>query len=158
MGDKELEKLLARVHDGVSTFGYGKSEVPCIMLDDERFGEIMSRIAGRPVSVFTELDILQDGEGHVFVEVELKFSEGDINEKVLINAATSLGFFELLAETAMLALTPSRPEAGGGNVFMIQLPQPLKAQEALEIIKKGLGPRREAGGPGHDAAGGPWGV
>ena len=46
-------------------------------------------------------------------------------------------FFELLAKTTMLALS-SPPEIGKENIFMIQLPRPEKAVNALEIIKKGL--------------------
>jgi hypothetical protein len=38
----------------------------------------------------------------------------------------------------MLALSTSHPGSGSENVFMIQLPKPEKAVNALEIIKNGL--------------------
>ena len=51
-------------------------------------------------------------------------------------------FFELLAKTAMLALS-SPPELGKENIFMIQLPKPEKAINALAIIKKGLADKKQ---------------
>ena len=51
---------------------------------------------------------------------------------------TSVEFFELLAKTSMLALSSPHSEVGKENVFMIQLPRPEKAVNALEIIKRGL--------------------
>jgi hypothetical protein len=47
-------------------------------------------------------------------------------------------FFEALAETSMLALSSSNSQYGESNVFMIQLPKPERAQNALDIIRKGL--------------------
>ena len=89
----------------------------------------------KPLSVDTNLNILQDGLGHVFVEMSLTFSEGGINEKILINANENLEFFESLAKNTMLAIASvDHPE----KIFMIQLPKPEKTNEALEIIKNGL--------------------
>ena len=95
----------------------------------------MNKVAGKPLSVDTNLNILQDGLGHVFVEMLLTFSYGGINEKILINANENLEFFESLAENTMLAIASvSHPE----KIFMIQLPKPEKTHEAFEIIKNGL--------------------
>jgi hypothetical protein len=80
---------------------------------------------------------LQDGLGHVFVRVTLQFSYGNIEEKFLIYANEAVDFFESLAETALLALS-SNSQYGSSNVFMIQLPKPERAQNALDIIRKGL--------------------
>ena len=41
----------------------------------------------------------------------------------------------------MLALSSPQSNYGKDNVFMIQLPRPEKAQDALEIIQNGLVPR-----------------
>ena len=41
--------------------------MPRIILNDRRFDEIMLKIHGKPVSVNTDLNILQDGLGHVFL-------------------------------------------------------------------------------------------
>ena len=133
-----MKKLLEKVHTEITSFDYNNSKVPCIILSEQRYLEIMKKVAGKPISVDTNLNILQDGSGHVFVEVVLIFSLGGITEKIWINANASLDFFESLAQTSMLALSSPSSDAGKENIFMIQLPKPEKAVNALEIIKKGL--------------------
>ncbi len=133
-----MKKLLERVHPEITSYDYNNSKVPCIILSEQRYLEIMKKVAGKPISVDTNLNILQDGLGHVFVEVVLTFSIGGITEKIWINANVSLDFFESLAQTSMLALSSPSSDAGKENIFMIQLPKPDKAVNALEIIKKGL--------------------
>ena len=76
--------------------------------------------------------------GNAFVEITLTFSKGNIVEKFLVNAKTDLAFFESLAKTSMLALSSPKSDYGKDNVFMIQLPRPEKAQDALEIIQNAL--------------------
>jgi len=142
MSNDEMKKLMNKVHLGVTSFNYNGTQVPCIILDEKKFDEIMAKIAGKPVSVDTNLNILQDGLGHVFVEVVLTFSQGDIEEKLLLYANESIAFFESLESTAMLALSSPRSQVGKENVFMIQLPRPEKITNALEIIKKGLVPKK----------------
>ena len=117
MSHDEMKKLLEKVHQEITSFDYNNSKVPCIILSEERYLEIMKKVAGKPVSVDTNLNILQDGLGHVFVEVGLTFSLGDITEKFLLNANTSLDFFESLAKTSMLALSSSNTDAEQGNIF-----------------------------------------
>ena len=134
----ELEKLLENVHQEITIFDFDGKPVPCIILDEKKYDEILSKIAGKPTSINTDLNILQDGLGHVFVEVLLTFSQGGIMEKILVNANTDLKFFESLVKTSMIALSSPKSVYGKDNVFMIQLPKPEKAHDALEIIKKGL--------------------
>jgi len=138
MSEDELNKLLSRVHKSVTIFNYNSNNVPCIILTERRFSEIMDKIAGKPVSVDTNLKIIQNGQGKVFVEITLDFSSSDINEKILLNANESIEFFELLAKTSMLALSSPHSQVGQENVFMIQLPKPEKATDALDVIKRGL--------------------
>lgn len=138
MSDDETKKLLDKVHLGVTSFNYNGTQVPCVILAEKKFDEIMAKIAGKPVSVDTNLNIQQNGLGNVFVEVVLTFSHGDIEEKLLLYANESLDFFESLESTAMLALSSPHSQVGKENVFMIQLPRPEKITNALEIIKKGL--------------------
>ena len=134
----ELEKLLLERHKDVTLFDFEGKRVSCIILDDKKFDNIMKTIAGKPVSVETNLNILQDGLGHVFVRVTLQFSQADIEEKFLIYANENVEFFEALAENTMIALSSPNSQYGSTNVFMIQLPKPERAQNALEIIRKGL--------------------
>jgi hypothetical protein len=138
MSNDEFERLLARTHKDVTLFDYNEIKVPCIILEEKRFDDIMKVIAGKPVSVETNLNILQDGLGHVFVDMSLNFSQGNMVEKLLLYANDFLEFFEALAASSLLALSSPRSEYGKSNVFMIQLPKPERAANALEIIKKGL--------------------
>ena len=139
MTSKEMEQLLERTHNDIDVFDFNGKNVPRIMLPDRRFDEIMAKIYGKPVSVNTNLNILQDGIGHVFVEVSLDFSHGDIHEEFLIYANESLEFFESLADTTMLALSPPQhSEVHQDKIFMVQLPKPERAINALDIIKNGL--------------------
>jgi hypothetical protein len=138
MSDDEINKLIEKVHKSITVFNYNSNNVPCIILTERRFSEIMNAIAGKPVSVDTNLNILQNGLGNVFVEVTLDFSDGDIHEKILLYANESLDFFESLAKTSMLALSSPHSQVGQENVFMIQLPRPEKATNALDVIKRGL--------------------
>lgn len=138
MASEELEKFLSQRHKDVTLFDFEGKKVPCIIVDGKKFDDIMKNIAGKPVSVETNLNILQDGLGHVFVRVTLQFSQDNIEEKFLIYANETVDFFEALAETTMLALSSPTSQYGSSNVFMIQLPKPERAQNALDIIRKGL--------------------
>ena len=139
MTNEEMEKLLARVYKEIDIFDFNGKNVPRIILTDRKFDDMISKIQGKPVSVNTNLNILQDGLGHVFVEIILDFSYGEIHEEFLIYANESLEFFESLASTTMFALSPpSYSEVNQDKVFMVQLPKPEKAIEAIEIIQNGL--------------------
>lgn len=134
----KFKSLLSKVHKSVTIFNYNSNNVPCIILTERRFSEIMNKIAGKPVSVDTNLNILQNAMGNVFVEISLDFSDGDIHEEILLYANESLDFFESLAKTAMLSLSSPHSQIGQENVFMIQLPKPERAVNALDVIRRGL--------------------
>jgi len=134
----ELKRFLDQVHQGITTFDFDGKETPCIELDEKKYDAMLSKVTGQPLSINTDLNILQDGLGNAFVEVTLTFSIGNIVEKFLVNAKTDLAFFEALAKTSMLALSSPKSNYGKDNVFMIQLPRLEKAQDALEIIKSAL--------------------
>lgn len=139
MASKEMEKLLERVYRDIDTFDFNGQNVPRIILTDRKFDDIMSKIQGKPISVNTNLNILQDGLGHVFVEILLDFSYGEIHEEFLIYANESIDFFESLAKTTMFALSPPNySEVNQDKIFMVQLPKPERAINALDIIKNGL--------------------
>ena len=139
MTSKEMEQLLERVYKDIDIFDFNGQDVPRIILTDRKFDDIMSKVQGKPVSVNTNLNILQDGLGHVFVEIMLDFSHGEIHEEFLIYSNESLEFFESLANTTMFALSPpGYSEVNQDKIFMVQLPKPEKAVEAIDIIKNGL--------------------
>jgi hypothetical protein len=134
----ELKRLLDQVHDEITTFDFDGKETPCIVIEEKKYDDMLSKVAGHSLSINTDLNILQDGQGNVFVEIVLTFSKGNIVEKFLVNAKTDLSFFESLAKSSMLALTSPHSHYGKENVFMIQLPRPEKAHDALEIIHSAL--------------------
>jgi len=139
----ELKKLLEQVHDGITTFDFDGKKTPCIVIEEKKYDDMLSKVSGESLSINTDLNILQDGQGNVFVEVVLIFSKGNIIEKFLVNAKTDLVFFESLAKNSMLALSSPHSQYGKENVFMIQLPRPEKAQDALEIIQNALMPKNQ---------------
>ncbi|MDE1813307.1 MAG: hypothetical protein KGI05_01455, partial [Thaumarchaeota archaeon] len=65
--NNELEELLLQRHKDVTLFDFEGKQVPCIIMPGKKFDDVMKVIAGKPVSVETNLNILQDGLGHVFV-------------------------------------------------------------------------------------------
>ena len=135
MTNNELDELLERSHKDLSVEDFEGKRVPCIGFEGRKFDDMLSKVSGKPLSVDTNLNILQDGLGHVFVEMSLTFSHGGINEKILVNANENIEFFESLAENTMLAIASvEHPE----KIFMIQLPKPERTRDALEIIKDGL--------------------
>ena len=139
----ELQRLLEQVHAGITTFDFDGKETPCIVIEEKKYDEMLSKVAGKSLAINTDLNILQDGLGNVFVEVVLTFSQGNIVERFLVNAKTDLLFFESLAKTSMLALSSPKSHYGKDNVFMIQLPRPEKAHDALELIKTALIPKNK---------------
>ena len=135
MSNNELNEFLKNCHKDLSVEDFEGKQVPCIGFEGRKFDDMLNKVAGKSLSVDTNLNILQDGLGHVFVEMLLTFSHGGINEKILVNANEHLELFESLAKNTMLAIASvNHPE----KIFMIQLPKPEKTYEALEIIKNGL--------------------
>ena len=145
MTTKEMEKLLERVYKDIDMFDFNGKNIPRIILGDREFDDMMSKIQGKPISVNTNLNILQDGLGHVFVEIMLDFSHGEIHEEFLIYANESIEFFESLAKTTMFALSPPNySEVNQDKIFMVQLPKPEKALEAIDIINNGLSKKTDS--------------
>ena len=135
MKNDELEEVLSQVHNDISIQDFDGKQIPCIEFTQERFDNIISCVSGKPLSVDTNLNILQDGLGHVFVEILLTFSIGGLSEKVLVDASKNLDFFYVLSQNGILSIaSKNTPE----KVFMIQLPKPEKVQDALRIINDGL--------------------
>ena len=104
MQKDELEKLLSKTHKDISIQDFDGKQIPCIEFTQERFDNIISCISGKPLSVDTNLNILQDGLGHVFVEILLTFSIGGLSEKVLVDASKNLDFFYVLSQNGILSI------------------------------------------------------
>jgi len=135
---EDLKKLLQQVHEGITVFDFDGKSVPCIIFEEKKYDDLISKVSGKPLSINTDLNILQDGLGHVFVEIVLTFSSTRMVEKILVNANKDILFFQSLAKTSMIAISSPKSIYGKDNVFMIQLPKPEKAESALEIIQNAL--------------------
>ena len=139
----ELKQFLDRVHHGITTFDFEGNETPCIELDEKKYDEMLSKVAGQSLSINTDLNILQDGLGNAFVEVTLTFSKGNITETFLSKCKNSSCFFSISCKNIHACPYFPKSNYGKDNVFMIQLPRPEKAQDALEIIENALIPKNK---------------
>lgn len=95
----------------------------------------MKKVLGKKVAVDTILNIFHNGHD-VFVDIQMKFLDTDLEENYLLYANDLIDFFEALSSTALVSLAPE-PSYGGHNsdLFMIQLPRHEQIEKALQIIR-----------------------
>jgi hypothetical protein len=73
----------------------------------------------------------------VFVDVQMKFLNTDLQENYLLYANNMIEFFESLSETGLISLAPDPSSiSNSSNVFIIQLPKKELAEKAVQIIRK----------------------
>ncbi|HKG40814.1 MAG TPA: hypothetical protein VKA98_01630 [Nitrososphaeraceae archaeon] len=121
--------------EGITLMDYNGQKIPCILINPDRFQEIMGSIYGKKLAVDTLLNVFHDGQD-VFVDVKLNFLNIGIEENYLLYANDILEFFESLARTGIIGIASnaSYPQ-NTSNIFMIQLPKREAAENALRIIK-----------------------
>jgi len=131
-----LEEFKANLHrEGATLVEFSGSKVPCILLSQKNYEEMLRKVYGKKVAADTLLDIFYDGQD-VFVDVQVRFLDTDFEENYLLYANDMIEFFEALAESGLISLAPDSPAyTNSQNVFMIQLPKKDAAERALEIIK-----------------------
>lgn len=131
-----LEEFKTNLHrEGATLLEFSGSKVPCILLSQKNYEEMLRKVYGRKVAADTLLDIFYDGQD-VFVDVQVRFLDTDFEENYLLYANDMIEFFEALAESGLISLAPdSSAYTNSQNVFMIQLPKKDAAERALEIIK-----------------------
>ncbi|HXV45438.1 MAG TPA: hypothetical protein VD736_02080 [Nitrososphaera sp.] len=131
-----LEEFKANLHkEGATLVEFSGSKVPCILLSQKKYQEMLQKLYGKKVRADTLLDIFYDGQD-VFVDVQVKFLDTDFEENYLLYANDMIEFFEALAESGLISLSPDlQAYTNSQNVFMIQLPKKDAAERALEIIK-----------------------
>src|SRR5581483_2415 len=131
-----LPEFQANLHkEGATLVEFSGGKVPCILVSQKKYDEMLQKLFGKTVRADTLLDIFYDGQD-VFVDVLVKFLDTDFEENYLLYANDMLEFFEALAESGMMALAPDSPAyTNSQNVFMIQLPKKDAAERALEIIR-----------------------
>jgi hypothetical protein len=131
-----LEEFKAHLHeDGATLVEFSGNKVPCILISQKKYDEMLQKVFGKKVAADTVLDLFYDGQD-VFVDVQIKFLDTDFEENYLLYANDMIEFFEALAESGLIALTPDmQTYTNSQNTFMIQLPKKDAAERALEIIK-----------------------
>ena len=131
-----LEEFKAHLHkEGATLVEFSGNKVPCILISQKKYDEMLQKVFGKKVAADTVLDLFYDGQD-VFVDVQIKFLDTDFEENYLLYANDMIEFFEALAESGLIALTPDmQTYTNSQNTFMIQLPKKDAAERALEIIK-----------------------
>ena len=131
-----LEEFKANLHkEGATIVEFSGSKVPCILVNQKKYEEMLQRVYSKKVRAEALLDIFYD-EQDVFVDVHVKFLDTDFEANYLLYANNMIGVFEALAESGLISLAPdSSAYTNSENVFMIQLPKKDAAEKALEIIK-----------------------
>ncbi|HET7149526.1 MAG TPA: hypothetical protein VFI73_13630 [Candidatus Nitrosopolaris sp.] len=133
---RSLEDFISNLHkSGAALTDFRNTKIPTIYIDARRYDEIIKRISGQKLAVDTLLNIFHDGL-HVFVDVQMKFLNTDLQENYLLYANDMIEFFESLSETGLISLAPDSASISNScNVFMIQLPKKELAEKALQIIR-----------------------
>lgn len=123
-----------------SLIDYNGNAIPCINIDSKRYDEIIRRVAGKKLAVDVLLDVFHDSK-HVFVDILMTYLDYGFDENYLFFANEMPLFFEALAKTGLIAISPSSTDsASQGNLLVIQLPRKDSAEGAytqmMEIINK----------------------
>ena len=61
MSSEELKKLQDECHDDLSIQDFEGKQIPCIDFEQQQFYEILENVAGKPLSVDTNLNIYKMG-------------------------------------------------------------------------------------------------
>jgi hypothetical protein len=131
-----LEDFLANVHKlGFSVIDYSGIKVPCLLIENVQFENIMSKSYGKPNLIDTNLNIYDDGH-HIFVNLNVNFINASLEFDFLLYANESIDFFKFLSMAGMLGIAPNEPQST--NIFFVQLPKKDQAERAFELIRSKL--------------------
>jgi len=131
-----LEEFKANLHkEGATLIEFSGFKVPCILITQKKYDEMLQKAYSKKVKTDTLLDIYYDGND-VFVDVQIKILDMDFEENYLLYANNMIEFFEALAQSGMITFAPDSPTyTNSQNIFAIQLPKKDAAEKALEIIR-----------------------
>ena len=131
-----LEEFKANLHrEGATLVEFSGNKVPCLLVSQKEYDELLQRTYGKTVRAEPLLDIFYDGSD-VFVDVQVRFAGADFDRNYLLYANSMMTFFEALSENGLLAIAPNSPAySNSQNLFTIQLAKKDEAEKALEIIK-----------------------
>ena len=128
-----LKEFIDNLHKGeVSVIDFEDKHLACIRIDNQRYVEIMGKIAGKKLAVDVVLDIFHD-ETNVFVDVDMTYLDYDIEENYLIHANENKDFFRVLATTGLIAILPI-DSSSNNIIFLIQIPRIEAAKKAWDQI------------------------
>jgi hypothetical protein len=128
-----LKEFINNLHKGeVSVVDFENKPLARIRIDNQRYVEIMGKIAGKKLAVDVVLDIFHD-ETNVFVDVDMTYLDYDIEENYLIHANDKKDFFRALATTGLIAIMPI-DSSSNNNIFLIQIPRIDAAKTAWDQI------------------------
>ncbi|CAN5781720.1 hypothetical protein BH23THE1_BH23THE1_04900 [soil metagenome] len=131
-----LEDFLTNVHKlGFSVIDYSGIKVPCLLIENVQFENIMSKSYGKPNLIDTNLNIYDDGH-HIFVNLNINFLNADLEFDFLLYANESIDFFKFLSTAGILGIAPHEPQST--NIFFVQLPKKDQAERAFELIRSKL--------------------
>jgi len=122
-------------NSGASIIEFNNSRVPCIYVENERFGKFVNYAAGRKMAVDTNLDIYHNGKD-VFVQINMKILDKDFEDSFLFHANDMVAFFKVMLDSALILLSPADPSLMSENIFAIQLPKRERLEEAFQIISR----------------------
>ena len=129
-----LKEFMNNLHKGeVSVVDFENEPLACIRIDNQRYVEIMGKIAGKKLAVDVVLDIFHD-ETNVFVDVNMTYLDYDIEENYLIHANDKKDFFRALAMTGLIAILPIESSSSNNNIFLIEIPRIDAAKTAWDQI------------------------
>jgi hypothetical protein len=123
-----------------SLIDYNGNAIPCISINSKRYDDIIRKVAGKKLAVDVLLDLFHDSK-HVFVDILMTYLDYGFDENYLFYANEMPQFFEALAKTGLIAISPSSNEfISQENLLVIQLPRKDSAENAynqmMEIINK----------------------
>ncbi len=132
-----LDDFIKNVHKlGYAILDYRDSQIPCLYIENNFFETILKISYDNKSSVDTNLNIYDNGH-YIFVDINLKFLNTNLEENFLLYANDNIDFFYNLASAGILGLAPA---TGGSesSIFFIQLPKKDHAEKAYNMIKSKL--------------------
>jgi hypothetical protein len=123
---------------GASLIDFNNRKVPCIYVENEQFRTFVTYATSQKMAVDTNLDIYHNGRD-VFVQVNMKILDTEVEYSFLFHANEMLSFFEAMLDSALIVLSAADPPFMSENIFAIQLPKKERLEEAFLIISKYAG-------------------
>jgi hypothetical protein len=133
------DDFYANLHSkGASLIEFNNRKVPCIYVENEQFSKFVNYATSRKMAVDTNLDIYHNGRD-VFVQVNMKILDTEVEYSFLFHANEMLSFFEAMLDSALFVLSAADQPLMSENIFAIQLPKKERLEEAFRIISKYAG-------------------